>query len=187
MCRELIPLMAGEEVVDHILDRGSTRNLLPERASQPALNWIFSATLFSFAPKFSRKACNFCECYPCPAVEVIVTLSLTEKPGQEADNSSLLTHASVEPVMHRNYSNSHNWTKLFPGSMIVRYIALFHILIWYGSLKQFNWVVWMFLLGTVQYGSAALNMLWLHPALSLPAWGCFLFCLLSLGEKTSQL
>lgn len=35
MCSELILLMMGKEVVDHICDRGSTLNLLPE-SSQPS-------------------------------------------------------------------------------------------------------------------------------------------------------
>lgn len=115
--------MVGKEVVDHICDRGSALNRLPESITASAELWISSATLFSLAQRcaeFYRKAFNFCECCPCPADEVIVSLSLTEKQGQEADSSSLLT--SLETVIHRNYS------KLFPGSVSVMYIALFHIL-----------------------------------------------------------
>lgn len=110
MCSELIPLMVGKEVVDHICG-GSALNLQQERITASSQLWISSVTLFTLAQqcaKFCTKVCIFCECSPCPADEVIVALSLTEKQGQEADSSSLLTCTSLETTIDRNYSNSHN-------------------------------------------------------------------------------
>lgn len=140
MCSELILLMVGKEVVDHICDRGSALNLLPE-SSQPAQNCRFPLQhcfLWQFCRKAKAKS-NFRGCYPCPADEVIVALYLWLKNKHKKFDFGSINRGFLTPhsyfFWNRIVSDSHTettithviemLTKLFPGSISVMYIAPF--------------------------------------------------------------
>lgn len=195
MCSELTPLMVWKEVVDHICD-SSTLKLLPEK-SQPALSCGFPllrCCLWPGAVQNSAGKPAIFEWYPCPADEVIVALSLTGKTRTGsltlalwADNCSHLDHQwQTETTVTHVIEII---TKLFPGSISFMYITLFHILMWHGLVERYNWwsgcFCWPVCDVVLQLSTCpgSLSMLWLHPALSSPGWGCFLFVLpLVLGE-----